>query len=437
MRKQAFEKIFLWLFIPLSLLMLLVMPITRTPDEPAHLQQAFIIADGQLLSSLTEKRVSLPENLLPENSGPAFDYGDMRSLFSQQLSPNRYTMDTPTATAIYPPFSYFPQALCMALCMLLTDNLGLILYSARLGNYLCIVLTMYAAARLMPRSKRLFAVLALLPMNLQQMISASADGMAIALVYLLTAFVLHCMEHKPRFTWKHRALLFTLGLTTWCFKMFYSPMVFLLCFIPVQCFASRRQKVRQVTGAIAGGFGLMAAWALTCYLLLFSGAQEGLTGQTMANLSTFFANPADFLVKLAATLKETGLIHLASLFGYKSALSWFNIMPGLPLTLASMALVLLAFILDDAVIPRKGFRLTSGGLSVLCTVLVFLMLYLWWTPAESLRVEGFQSRYLLPLLLPLGIACKPRCKQVNHQWLLLAAAVLIDLGYLWKIVVQV
>lgn len=435
---MAFEKLFLWIWIPLSLLMMAVMPITRTPDEPAHLQQAFIIADGQLISSLTEKTVYLPDNLLPENSGAGFSYADLENLVHQRLSTSRHAEETQTATAIYPPFSYFPQALGMALCMLLTDNLFAILYAARLMNWLCVTLVLYGAAKLLPYSKRLFALVMLLPMNVQQMISASADGLAIALVALLTAFVLHCMARKPAFTWKHYAVTLGLGLTLWCFKMFYTPMIFLLCFIPAECFGQRKKKRLWVTGAIGGGILLMCGWVLLCYLTLFQQAEEGLTGQTMANITNFLQNPADFVVKLIPALLENGLGYISGIFGYKTALSWLNIGPGLPLTLASMLLLVLAFLLDDGGKPGRGFRVNGLVLSLVCLLLVFFMLYFWWTPGDSPRIEGFQARYILPVLFTLAMACKAAPKrQVKHQWLLLAGAGAIHLGYLYQIATQI
>lgn len=439
MRKSmAFEKLFLCLWIPLSLLMMAVTPITRTPDEPAHLQQAFVIADGQLISSLTEKTVYLPDNLLPANAGQDFSYDDLRELLHQHLSSSQRAEAIPTATAIYPPFSYFPQALGMALCMLLTDNLFAILYAARLMNWLCITLVLYGAAKLLPYSKRLFALVMLLPMNVQQMISASADGMAIALVALLTAFVLHCVTHRPAFTWKHYAVTLGLGLTLWCFKMFYAPMIFLLCFIPAECFGQQKKKRLWATGVIGGGILLMCGWILLCYMTMFQQAEEGLTGQTMANITNFLQNPADFAVKLIPALLENGLGYISGIFGYRTALSWLNIGPGLPLTLASMLLLVLAFLLDDGGKPGRAFRINGLLLPLVCLLIVFFMLYFWWTPGDSPRIEGFQARYMLPLLFTMAMACKAAPKrQVKHQWLLLAGAAAINLGYLYQIAIQI
>ena len=45
------RRLFLMLFVPLSLLMLLAMPIGRVPDEDSHLQRIWLLSEGQLFPS--------------------------------------------------------------------------------------------------------------------------------------------------------------------------------------------------------------------------------------------------------------------------------------------------------------------------------------------------------------------------------------------------
>ena len=146
--KHRLGIVFLWLFIPLSLLMMIAIPVTRTPDEPAHLLQSYLIADGQLISSLADGEVSIPENWDLPQGGSKFTYSDLYQAKDIFLSDRCIQMDTNVATAIYPPISYFPQALGMWIAMLFTDNLLIILYSARIVNWLCITLLLYAALSL-------------------------------------------------------------------------------------------------------------------------------------------------------------------------------------------------------------------------------------------------------------------------------------------------
>ena len=436
--KNRLDIVFLWLFIPLSLLMMIAMPITRTPDEPAHLLQAYVIADGQMISSFTSGTVSIPENWTLPHGGNEFTYSDLYQAKDIFLSGQCVQMDTNVATAIYPPISYFPQALGMWIAMLFTDNLLIILYSARIVNWLCITLLLYAAIRLLPSNRMLFLFLALLPMNLQQIISASADGLAIALVYALAAFVMYCMEKKPAFTWQHylAALLLAIGVCS-C-KVIYAPIILLLVLIPTSCFGSQRKK-KICTGCLIGTpLLLLAGWALLCFFSLFKGSDSGLTGQTMSNLTVFLHTPFDFLKKMFAAIKEHWHGYLYGIFGYKYSMSWFNVTSGTFLTIASVCTLLLFLFADDTRTWRPKYRIVSLGLSLVCILLSFLLLYLWWTPAESPRIEGFQSRYVLPLLFPMGIGIwqAPR-HRINNRLVLLALVTLVDLGYIWQIFTQI
>jgi len=436
--KHRLDLVFLWLFIPLSLLMMIAMPVTRTPDEPSHLRQAYLIADGQLISSFTSGTVSIPENWDLPHGGNEFSYSDLYQAKDIFLSDRSIQMETNAATAIYPPISYFPQALGMWIAMLFTDNLLIILYSARMINWLCVTLLLYAAIRMLPANRMLFLFLALLPMNLQQIISASADGLAIALVYALAAFVMHCMEKKPAFTWQHylTALLLAIGVCSW--KVFYTPMIFLLLFIPSTCFGSSSKKKIGMGCILGTSLLLLAGWALICFLTMFKGSESGLTGQTMSGISTFLHNPLNFLVKLFAALKSNLPGYISGIFGYKHSMSWFNVTPGIFLTAASICTLLLFFFADDTRTWQPKYRIASLGLSVVCILLSFLLLYLWWTPAESPRIEGFQSRYVLPLLFPMGIAVWQMPKhRINNRLVLLALVVLVDLGYIWQIFTQI
>lgn len=435
--KNRLDIVFLWLFIPLSLLMMIAMPITRTPDEPAHLLQSYLIADGQLISSFTSGTVSIPENWDLPHGGNGFTYSDLYQAKDIRLSDTCVQMDTNVATAIYPPISYFPQALGMWIAMLFTDNLLVVLYSARMVNWLCITLLLYAAIRILPSNRMLFLFLVLLPMNLQQIISASADGLAIALVYALAAFVMYCMEKKPAFTWRHylAAMLLAIGVCSW--KVIYTPMILLLVCIPVCCFGSRKKKI--ITSCLLCiPLLLLAGWALLCFFSLFKDADSGLAGQTMSNLTVFLHAPFDFLKKILAAIKEHWHGYLYGIFGYRYSMSWFNVTSGTFLTAASICTLLLFLFADDTRTWQPRYRITSLALSVVCILLSFLLLYLWWTPAESPRIEGFQSRYVLPLLFPLGIAVwqTPR-HRINNRLVLLALVVLVDLGYIWQIFTQI
>lgn len=290
----------------------------------------------------------------------------------------------------------------------------------------------------MPGSKGLFLILALLPLNLQQMISASADGLTIAIVFAQTAFVLRSLVEKQRFGWKDYLVMTALSLGLVCWKVYYCPMLFLFALIPLECFGTRRRKVLAVASCILGALLILVIWGVVCYGVFFAGAINGRAGQTMSGLSRFLESPGDFVVKMLRAVRKTGLPLLAGVFGFSKAFSWFNVGVDKVLVLASMALTFLVWLIDDGCGLTIRRRASFIVFPAICIFILYFMLYTWWMPAESNYITGFQPRYLLPLLLALSVAIQPirKKRRKGLTGMLIAAAVLVDFGFIFQILLQ-
>ncbi|MBQ7865791.1 MAG: DUF2142 domain-containing protein [Clostridia bacterium] len=429
------EKWFLCLFIPLSLLMMIVLPIYRAPDELAHLQQAYTIADGQLFSSFSTGTRAFPENFAGDVVSHELTLPQL-PLLSEDLSENRVILGTNTATAIYPPISYVPQALGMWLAMLFTSNRLVIFYAARVVNWLCTMAVLWWGIRKIPKGKWIFLFLSILPMNLQQIVSASADGMATAIVFALSAFVVHAVMEKPKFTWREYAVMALMSVGLVCWKVFYAPMVLIFLLIPRECFASRRRKIAVQAGYILGTFALILGWALICYVNFFSGASEGIEGSTVSMIDYLLHHPWDYFVRMLMDLRYRGVPYIGGMFAV--SMSWGNIDIGIPLSVSSMLLCLAIFAAEKTPKMTIKARVALAGTSILCVLIVYLLLYVWWTPMDSAMIQGFQGRYLIPLTLPVMLAVKP--PQWHKEKLLpylMGAAVLVNIGFLIRIVQHV
>jgi len=426
------ENWFLILFIPLSLLMMIVLPIYRVPDELAHFERSYLIADGQMISSMSTGKVTLPTSFSGMSSEELTTYDDIKRI-SSDFPEETIEAKNSTATAIYPPVSYFPQAFGMWLMMQITHNRVAIFYAARVMNWLCIVAVLWWGIRKIPKGKYVFAFLALLPINMQQMISASADGLATAIVFALVAFVVHAMMKKPVFTKKDYAVMALISLGLVCWKVFYTPMVFLFLLIPKECFASARQRKAVNAACIAGALLLVGIWAAVCYLNLFQGASDGLEGSTMSMLDYLLQHPLDYFVRLGRDLVVRGPYYIAGIFA--TSMSWGNISPGHFFWFTSFLLCVAIFVAEPMPEMKLKSRGIMLGMSIVSVLIVFLLLYIWWTPIDSPKIEGFQGRYLLPLTLPVMLAVKPpQWKKEKLLPYLMGATVLVDIGFLIRIV---
>jgi len=324
----------------------------------------------------------------------------------------------------------------MRLAMIFTQNRLVIFYATRVVNWLCTMAVLWWGICMLPKGKWIFLFLTLLPMNLQQMISVSADGMATAIVFALIAFVIRAMMEKHKFIWRDYMTIGLLSVGLVCWKVFYAPMVILLLLIPGECFASVRKKQAAKAGCIFGTFLLVLGWALICYLNMFHGASDGIEGSTSSMISYLLAHPLDYFVRLGKDLITYIPNYVAGIFGPK--LSWGNIIPGNVFWLSSFVLCIAMFAASRTPELSWKARSTMIGMSVVCVLLVYLLLYVWWTPMDSPRIQGFQGRYLLPLTLPVMIAVKPpKWNQEKLLPYLIGIAVLIDIGVLIRIVQHV
>lgn len=432
--KGSTRQLRLWavMFVLFSAAMMILMPVGRVPDEVAHFCQSYIIADGQWLSSVMTKMVSLPKDLSMFDSSTA-SVGYLAELWKTDFSGERITVALIANTAIYPPLSYIPQALGIRIASVFTAN-GLILaYSGRLVNWLCTFAVLYWAMKTMPCCRNLLFFLTLLPLNLQEAVSLSADGLTIAWVFALTAFVLRKFYEKEPFTKQDYGIAAVLSAAMVGWKLLYFPMVLLLIPIPRECFPSAKQKKTMLLSVIGGGMLLLILWGLVCFLVVFQDAQSGTyAGNTMSALEGMGEKPFDFLLRMLATILVYGKNYIKDIFG--GALSWYNIYPNRFLVLGCMGLCMLLTLADKGLALRLRDRMALLLPCLLTVVVVFLSLFVWWSPADSFLIQGVQGRYFLPVLPALIIAFKPR-KAWGGKWIpaLYAALFLLNTGFFYEI----
>ena len=427
----------LWavLFTIFSAGMMLALPINRVPDECAHLCQAYVIADGQWYQSMKTRTVTIPQQMHFFDSTVINAEGLKQAYDSVDFSCNLVQEPLFTNTAIYPPFSYLPQACGIRLASLFTGNGVILAYCGRITNWLCTFLVLLWAMKKLPAYRKLLAFVTLLPVNLQEMISLSADGMTTALVYALTAFVLSGIHHAKRFEKKDYAALVLLSMGVVLWKVLYFPAVFLILLLPAECFGSTRKKWTVGCVVILSLAGLLLLWAGVCCFLLFQDAAgEGRRERsTLMAIEYLMGQPLEFLRVLYNTVSWWLRDYLGEIFA--QSLSWYSIHPSPWLVYSSMALCVLTFLAEDSIALCLKTRLAFLAVSGFCILLLFLVLYLWWTPVGEPLIYGFQGRYLMPLLLMFLAAFKPHSAGVSW-WtpVLYLGAAAVNCGFLLEII---
>ena len=399
------ERIFLMLFIPISLAMMIALPLFRAPDEPAHLIRIWQISIGQWIPNSRNEGVFYePSNLiwgeaekitLKQLAETAAEKMDMENLVVSSAGAN---------TGFYPINNYFPQALGMALVRLVTKNRLAILYGARFGGWLATLLLLYYAVKKIPAGKNLLIAMALTPMFLQEAISASADGITCAATAAFLAMILQLRTQKERCEKKQYLEIFLLTFCVCTFKMFYCPLALLLLSVPEECFGGKKEKRKVLFWIAVIILGMIGAWMLIClknYIVPSTSAGNGIIDQ----VKWILRHPLGYLAVLGRTIVNNFGRYANGVIG--DSLSWFNITIPSLLPMVQMFTVWTIAIHDRRLKETLRMRLNIMALSAVSVLAIFTSLYAWWNPYANEWIYGIQGRYFLPLLPGVVLAALP------------------------------
>lgn len=417
------EIFFVSLAVVCGLVMVFLTPPFMVPDEKAHLSRAYQVSTGHIFSenkygttggslpiSIHEASVDLLDGAW--NGGPDTSIHFKKWLSTPLNDHDRVFMPFPE-TSVYSPVAYAPQAVGILAVKFWNPPVLLVLYAARLVNLTAFILLVYFAIRLMPVGKWLLAAVALLPMTMQQMASASPDVMTIGCIFLALAFCLRLATQKQALSkkqlWWGAGLAVLLGLTKQINALVLLPFLFL----PRRVFGSKKRKFWLCAGLFGIAFGTTLLWYMIGKELHYDLDYSNTAGVDDAVQTQFIlSHPWSYLAVLWRTFagfgETIGLVpnidfYWQSLVGY---FSWFQFK--LPLLNAALAYgaLLAAFLYRpqaekphaEKIMQNRGLRVVLPIVAILSVVALLTILYLMWTPVYYQTVIGLQGRYLIPYI---------------------------------------
>ncbi len=419
---RSAPKIYLAYALPLILFLSLVMPPLSAPDEWDHTARAISIAHGHLTPSRSEdgKRVALiDQNFLVLvldihkalwkkhrwSWAPMMQH--RADVWGNTFLPDNY------ASQGYFPLGFVPQVLFLRAAIMAKWPMVASLRWGRL--FLGVIYSLCAAALLAwARSSRMALLMVFAcPLSLFLFASFSPDPVII----LLASFLAISLSRNwgrpdvPQFT--ALAALFA-GFVICALKTVYLPL-FLLFLI-----GYRKAVLKSLTSTLLAGGAILAALLWNrLYVQPPDRSAEGI--DPAAQMHFLLSDPLVVFPVAIHTLTAIKAWFLLDLFNF-TKVHW----PALPfhfmvIMLAGMALV---FVLDPLRPPngKAEAGLWSLGAILLTMALSFAALYLSWTKVGSMGpVQGFQGRYLLPLLplLLLSFGLLPYWQKVRHAALCL------------------
>ncbi|MDD3242507.1 MAG: DUF2142 domain-containing protein [Eubacteriales bacterium] len=404
------EHVFLLVYIPLSILFQVALPFSMVPDEATHYTRAYSIAMGQLLPHKqdTSTTLTLPANLLGGMQNGEMKLRDVAALAGLQVDESTTVEGGASGTFYYPPASYALQAAGIAAARLFTRNAAVLAYAGRLLPWAGVCILLYFSIKYIPVGKNVIIAISLMGIFLQESISLAVDGLAVAAVIAMTAFVLYQRGKPGKMTRRDYLIMASVLFMVLNFKPLYLPFLALICAIPASRYGSRKRKAWVTGGVLAGCVVLALAWAglMLSYRGMaqsYGGALEGV--DTSRQLAVILRDPLRYVMTLLRTVYRLGEFYINSLFG--SALGWMNI--NCSYFVVGCNIVAMGWVACRESAWHSDERLTGGlliGLSLASVLIIFTGEYLQWTKVGNDVVSGVQGRYFVPLLLPLILAAK-------------------------------
>jgi len=199
------EKFFLIIAGLFGLLFIGLTPPLQTPDEATHFlrsyqvsQLGFVAANddgvigGDLPVSFEQTMTLLDtEPVIEFNPGAKYDLHKTIAALKIPLDRDTKDFETVGGAVTYSPIGYIPQAIGIAIGVLINAPPVVLMYAARAANLIVWVIIIYNAIKLLPHKKWALAGLALFPMFVAQAGSPGVDMISIGLATLFIAYILH------------------------------------------------------------------------------------------------------------------------------------------------------------------------------------------------------------------------------------------------------
>lgn len=428
-----------WLIVlPALLLTTLLLKPFGAPDETHHFLRAVAVAQGSLLP-VSHRAADAPVLSVGANIdtavqrvvavgearefGRRYDLRDIRILAAIQPSQQRSFVGF-NNTAIYFPLAYLPSAAAIAFAHLVSLPVLVWLYLGRIADAVVAFAAGLLAVRYAGSRAPVVIVFNLLPITLQQQASLSADSMVFS-SFVVFAALLWRLTQEERLDQRQTLVLASATFVIGVAKIAYFPFSLIAPAVALL----RRPRSR------SGWILLAAALAATATDLGWAAAMAGKVAayrpghviDPARQIAFVLGNPVTAIQIVVGQALRQLYNMVAQAAG--SALGWLDV----PIP-RSVALLLLANLVGSALLApmrrsmaRLAWRVCAllVATGVICWFAIYSLLYLQYNGVGEAVVDGFQGRYLTPMIVVTVLNLPPLLPKpaAPFRWLALTLGV--------------
>ena len=408
-------------------------------DEKKHFLSAFNLANFNLFYSEDPINNSQFESIPHRMDGNEFyKYYDIK--YDNIVALNTNLADTNSTPTTYSQFLYSFSALGILMARTIGGSVADVFVAGRIFNLLFYLLIMCTAIKIAPYKKNIFTAIAFLPMVIVLAASYSIDSTCVALVSLFIAYVLkmHTMEEIKLKHWGILVLLFLVMLTAK--SMAYLAVGAIIFILPLwKLLKKQNKKVKIFIGILA---------IITCAILigvLFyiknnmigTDVRGGEDVSAQGQMEYIINNPLK-VVELELGYMTRSILHFDWLDSMHQN-AFFTREFGPPTFLVIVLFYFYISILDDSYSFNKKEKAVFIATFLMVFFMTNIILYISFTPVGATTIEGYQARYLIPVL-PLILLCLSNSKikhikgNYTNMFIMLFLGIILMTGVLEEII---
>lgn len=424
------ETVFIISLLCVSLLVTLILPPYSSPDEEAHINSAYKLANKMegykeldFVNETIYKRGEDYSNIFEDKYTSVFSYEYIHNNFFK-LSKNNNIVPSSENWVVYD-FNgvYTFGALAINIGRMLHLGYVPLMYLGRLFNLLFFALCVYMAIKITPIGKECFMVLSFLPITLHIANSFSRDTFVISLGFLFVAYLLKLINQEEKYTVKQLVLLLVICVLLAPSKFIYSVMCVLILLLGKSKFdfdLKFKSKPVKKLNVVVIAISVLALILFVLYKTnkwVFSVIAASFVNTTPIeillqtnpdatfNIGLMLQNPMLSFQLILNTIFANGAYYLKSIAG--GVLGYNSIY----ISDAFIFIILALVFVSTCCMPEDKYQLkTRERISFIAVFLMVLALVVYvaitWTPVSYKTIYGIQGKYLMPAMPLLILACK-------------------------------
>lgn len=427
---KGWKNIFLCVSGIIGVMMIFIITPGNVPDEPSHYTRSYV--DSVTITKESKDNVKLPESINSLMGKFTHNVHSLKIKYSgksyiTELTANNNYIDLASSVASYENtkylsfLPYLPSTIINFICRFIKIPVLITFLFCRLINLIISTILCYYAIKKTPRFKKIFALIAILPVFLQQAAGVDMDFLTNSVSILFIATILKYRFDDNKIGKKDVVILTCEALALALCKFGYFPLLLLILLIPTKKFSNKKL-------GIIFKVSIFVIPIMISYFANFTAVSNPNTNtEEMYTIKTVMLNP----INSAKICLKTFVTRFAadSFCGLVNGFGWCTKYQ-LELSLWTVGAIYIILLFTDNEDSSKLTKKDRIIMLAICSV-IYLILYgvafTEWTSIKLDKINGLQSRYFIPILPLLYIAISNNFFKANmsDKWKLYSILIFV------------